>query len=738
MRPKMHSGLILTYIIGCVIWMAALSSSITYAAGVWYVAPEGNDANNCMSPATACATINGALFKPSFAAGDVVRVATGTYTRDVGDEVVAGLEDAVLSGGWDDGFAAQTGVSVVDAQLADRRSIYVGGAGVVVTIERFLLTNSNGIHMGGGIYNDGVLTLSNSTVRGNTITVEGGGGIYNTGVLTVAHSSIENNAALRGGGIDNVGGTVVLIDSAVVKNTASASGGIHSTGVVTIESSTIAGNSSAGVYSSIGSLSIYNATIARNQVGVDGASGVTEIRNSIVAANTSADCSGTLTSLGYNLIQNAASCTFTAATGDQVGVDPRIGPQLVSAPAYYLLTADSPAVDAGNPVGCMGSTGLLLTDQRGADRVGRCDIGAIEAQALETSNKQVDRSNSSSGQLLNYAITLRNRADADVPEVVVTDTLPLSLTYQVGSLTAQSGSYGFSSGTITWTGTISAGATISITYRTLVAAGVPFNSTITNTAIISGDGLLFERAASFTVFHQVQLPLVSNNYCNDVFFDNFNDPASGWSIAENEFMKTEYVAGEYRMVSKQSGYLYLAKSPACDRANYVAEVDARWAGSSGDGYGLMFGRVNNYSEYYVFYVSADYGDFALFHRDSTGLHVIVPFTQSPAIHGGRATNHLKVIYSNGAMTFSVNDTTLGTWYGNVTAQSGTGVVTSPYDDRPASDARFDNFRVTRLLGAATTANGASSKRVMTTAGAEARTLITPAPLHIRLKGVYRH
>ncbi|MBI5563441.1 MAG: hypothetical protein HY870_00995, partial [Chloroflexi bacterium] len=53
------------------------------------------------------------MFKPTFAAGDEVRVATGTYTRDIGDEVVVVLKDATLSGGWDSEFTAQTGVSVI-------------------------------------------------------------------------------------------------------------------------------------------------------------------------------------------------------------------------------------------------------------------------------------------------------------------------------------------------------------------------------------------------------------------------------------------------------------------------------------------------------------------------------------------------------------------------------------------------------------------------------------------------
>ena len=55
------------------------------AAGPWYVATTGNDNNGCLSPGTACASINGAISKA--ADGDTINVATGTYSGS-GDEVV--------------------------------------------------------------------------------------------------------------------------------------------------------------------------------------------------------------------------------------------------------------------------------------------------------------------------------------------------------------------------------------------------------------------------------------------------------------------------------------------------------------------------------------------------------------------------------------------------------------------------------------------------------------------------
>ncbi|MEM5775671.1 MAG: hypothetical protein AAGU05_11785, partial [Anaerolineaceae bacterium] len=51
------------------------------AAGPWFVSPTGNDANDCLTETTACATINGAIAKAS--PGDIINVLAGTYIEDV-------------------------------------------------------------------------------------------------------------------------------------------------------------------------------------------------------------------------------------------------------------------------------------------------------------------------------------------------------------------------------------------------------------------------------------------------------------------------------------------------------------------------------------------------------------------------------------------------------------------------------------------------------------------------------
>ena len=77
--------------------------------------PSGNDSDDCLSPATACATINGGLSKPGFIAGDTIRVATGTYTG-AGEQVVLLDKSVILSGGWDASFTSQSGASTIDGE----------------------------------------------------------------------------------------------------------------------------------------------------------------------------------------------------------------------------------------------------------------------------------------------------------------------------------------------------------------------------------------------------------------------------------------------------------------------------------------------------------------------------------------------------------------------------------------------------------------------------------------------
>jgi len=81
-------------------------------------------------------------------------------------------------------------------------------SGATATINGLTITNSyNGAAGGGGISNEGILTLNNSIITGNSAGLFGlGGGIYNdNGDLTVNYSNISGNSAAVGGGIGTSG-----------------------------------------------------------------------------------------------------------------------------------------------------------------------------------------------------------------------------------------------------------------------------------------------------------------------------------------------------------------------------------------------------------------------------------------------------------------------------------------------------------------------------------------------------
>ena len=102
------------------------------------------------------------------------------------------------------------------------------------------------------------------------------------------------------------------------------------------------------------------------------------ISTSIVAGNTSDDCSVPVTDQGYNL-EGGSSCSFTTST-DLQNTDPKLASALASngGPTQTLALLDgSPAINHIPSSACS-----VSTDQRGVSRPQgpACDMGAFEFQ----------------------------------------------------------------------------------------------------------------------------------------------------------------------------------------------------------------------------------------------------------------------------------------------------------------------------------------------------------------------
>ena len=198
------------------------STSFVLTNASWFVSPTGNDGNSCSSPSSPCLTINAATGKAF--SGDAVKVAAGTYTGS-SSAVVTITKDVILSGGWNNTFTSQTGLSVIDGQAA-RQGISSTGANV--TIDRFIIQNGyTNTYYGGGIYyNGGSFTVNASLITNNRSI--NGGGIYAQGDLTLSNSTISKNvASSSGGGISIAYSTnsLILNNSTVDRNQSTSYGG---------------------------------------------------------------------------------------------------------------------------------------------------------------------------------------------------------------------------------------------------------------------------------------------------------------------------------------------------------------------------------------------------------------------------------------------------------------------------------------------------------------------------------
>jgi hypothetical protein len=194
-----------------------------------------------------------------------------------------------------------------------------------------------------GIYNEGALTLDDSTVADNA--GGRGGGIFNEGSLKLNGSSVTRNSGAVGGGIANGGAlplvgcrggvSLTLNDSSVVDNTAEALGGgianQCSRSSITLNHSTVAENSApgigeagppqgGGIDNEGGPLTLNGSTVTHNTTGSaaglgGGIYGSATLTNSTVSDNTPSGM----------YIYGATLKNSTVSDNKGIGIDNEIG-----------------------------------------------------------------------------------------------------------------------------------------------------------------------------------------------------------------------------------------------------------------------------------------------------------------------------------------------------------------------------------------------------------------------------
>jgi uncharacterized repeat protein (TIGR01451 family) len=280
-------------------------------------------------------------------------------------------------------------VSISDLTIANGNVDDAGGG--IFTQESLTLDNvvirDNSGTLGGGIFNYGELSITDSTIMSNTATASFGGGLFsdrNSVSTTIDRSLFAGNIAELGGR-RSINQTMSISNSTISGNTANSSqgGGIHCSENfnVTISNCTITGNSigtasgtSGGIYNDVTTTTIVNTLIAGNTNGTPGMGSdvdgdfVGDANNLIGDTNGSAGFGASdlvLADLGIT----ALSDVLVPALADNGGPT-----------RTHALVGQSVALDAGD------NASAASLDQRGMPRVvdstfsgtPTVDIGAFE------------------------------------------------------------------------------------------------------------------------------------------------------------------------------------------------------------------------------------------------------------------------------------------------------------------------------------------------------------------------
>ena len=358
------------------------------------------------------------------------------------------------------------------------------GAGLAITASTATVKNcrvsgnravGTDFSAGGGILaSQSTLTVENCDISGNSVASDGaagstafGGGIANfdsdigdaRAVLTLINSTVRGNTAGNGGGgVYNAGDKNLSVTNLLARNC------------------TLSGNSSsgygAGLLSNQGIVRLENSTITNNQAPVGaglasayGTTVKTTLANTIVAGNSGTDVDQiantetpdatevSLRSAGYNLVGNGNAAPVFTVPGDQSGVaDPRLGAldNNGGANRTHALLQGSPAINAGDPA----FDGMGQFDGRGAgfDRVkrGRLDIGAFESDLSANRAPTLNNATYSTSIGVAYSQQLNGQdADGDTLSYgLASGALPAGVTLSSDGLLAgtptQSGRFDFS------------------------------------------------------------------------------------------------------------------------------------------------------------------------------------------------------------------------------------------------------------------------------------------------------
>ena len=173
-------------------------------------------------------------------------------------------------------FNSQGSTATISGGTIDNNSAYQGGGiyneGTLTVAGGAFEDNATNNH-GGGIENFATATISDSTFTGNDAG-GAGGGINNDGSIDITGCTFDSNSAYYGGGY-SAGDTATITDSTFSNNSATYGGGLYNNGTLTLDGGTISANSATnggGIYST-GNLTVSGATFTGNTATASGHGG---------------------------------------------------------------------------------------------------------------------------------------------------------------------------------------------------------------------------------------------------------------------------------------------------------------------------------------------------------------------------------------------------------------------------------------------------------------------------------
>jgi CSLREA domain-containing protein len=402
------------------------------------------DSDCSLREAISAATSGDTVLFDSGLTGQIITVSS-VLTMDKDLTIDGGTNHITVSGGNNVEVMhieiSQT-VNLQNLTIANGKSDYGGGINNqgTLSITNVNVANNNATSEGGGIENGYTLIVTNSTFSNNNALNYGvGGAISSGGPLTITNSTFSGNSARQGGGIFS-NGSLNVTDSTFSNNTAinyGVGGGIYNMNTLTVTNSTFSGNtagSEGGAIDNDDVLTVTNSTFSGNSANSWGAAlyndGSATLTNSIFASSSSrGNCDGNDLPGGANNLADDNTCGsgFTNSANIVLGTLGSYGGSTQTIP----LLPGSAAIDAGDNTVCAAGVGSPNYgaggyDQRGIARGTTCDIGAFESRGFTMTKTGGDIQSTPVGSNFTnpLALTVSSAYGEPVDNGVVTFTAP--------------------------------------------------------------------------------------------------------------------------------------------------------------------------------------------------------------------------------------------------------------------------------------------------------------------------